>query len=86
MSIGRKYRGSILPSGAESPSGMSVPRHTHTREDETYYVLSGELEVVVGEEVFILRVGDTLIAPPDIPHKLRNSGNACSRPPGSRSF
>ena len=56
-------------------SGMSVPRHTHTREDEAYYVLSGELEVVVGDEVFILSVGDTLIAPRNIPHRLRNSGN-----------
>jgi quercetin dioxygenase-like cupin family protein len=79
--------GSVCLSGADTggayclpelslASGMSVPRHTHTREDETYYVLSGELEVVVGEEVFILRVGDTLIAPRDIPHKLRNSGSA----------
>jgi quercetin dioxygenase-like cupin family protein len=56
--------------------GMMVPRHTHTREDEAYYVLSGELEVIVGDEVFILRAGDTLIAPRDIPHRLRNSGNA----------
>ena len=54
--------------------GMGVPRHTHTREDETYYVLSGELEVAVGDEVFILSQGDTLIAPRDIPHQLRNSG------------
>jgi quercetin dioxygenase-like cupin family protein len=55
--------------------GMGVPRHTHTREDETYYVLSGELEVIVGDKVFTLREGDTLIAPRDIPHQLRNSGN-----------
>jgi glyoxylate utilization-related uncharacterized protein len=54
---------------------MGVPRHTHTREDETYYVLSGELEVIVGDEVFILTEGDALIAPRDIPHQLRNSGN-----------
>jgi quercetin dioxygenase-like cupin family protein len=54
--------------------GMGVPRHTHTREDEVYYVLAGELEVTVGDEVFILRQGDTLIAPRDIPHQLRNSG------------
>jgi hypothetical protein len=28
---------------------------THTREDETYYVLAGELEVIVGDKVFTLR-------------------------------
>jgi quercetin dioxygenase-like cupin family protein len=78
--------GSVCLSGADTGGayclldiglapGMAVPRHTHTREDEAYYVLSGELEVVVGDEVFILRAGDTLIAPRDIPHQLRNSGD-----------
>lgn len=55
---------------------MRVPRHTHTREDEVYFVLAGELEVTVGEQTFVLRPGDTLLAPRDIPHELRNSGNA----------
>jgi mannose-6-phosphate isomerase-like protein (cupin superfamily) len=55
--------------------GIGVPRHTHTREDETYYVTSGELEVIVGEQTFFLKAGDSLMAPRDIPHQLRNSGN-----------
>ena len=53
----------------------SVPRHIHTREDEGYFVLAGELEVVVGGDTFVLRAGDTLMAPRDIPHQLRNSGD-----------
>jgi quercetin dioxygenase-like cupin family protein len=78
--------GSVCLSGADTGGkycllemglapGMSVPRHTHTREDEAYYVISGELEIIVGDEIFVLRTGDTLIAPRDIPHQLRNSGN-----------
>ena len=55
--------------------GISVPRHTHTREDEAYFVLSGELEVIVGDEAFILRQGDSLMAPRGISHQLRNSGD-----------
>ena len=55
--------------------GMAVPRHTHTREDEVYFVLAGELEATVGDETFVLQPGDTLLAPRDIPHELRNSGN-----------
>jgi mannose-6-phosphate isomerase-like protein (cupin superfamily) len=54
---------------------IGVPRHMHTREDEVYFILAGELEVTVGEKIFVLRPGDTLLAPRDIPHKLRNSGN-----------
>ena len=42
---------------------MGVPRHMHTREDEAYFVLAGELEVTVGKKTFVLRSGDTLLAP-----------------------
>jgi quercetin dioxygenase-like cupin family protein len=59
--------------------GIGVPRHTHTREDETYYVLSGELEVEVGDQSFLLRPGDTLLAPRNIPHQLKNTGTAENR-------
>jgi quercetin dioxygenase-like cupin family protein len=55
--------------------GMGVPRHTHTREDESYFVLAGELEVIVGGKTFVLKPGDSLVAPRDIPHQLRNSGD-----------
>jgi quercetin dioxygenase-like cupin family protein len=77
--------GSVCLSGADTGGaycllevglapGMSVPRHTHTREDEAYFVLAGELEVVVDSETFVLKAGDTLLAPRNIPHQLRNSG------------
>jgi len=55
--------------------GIGVPRHTHTREDEVYFVLAGELEVAVGENTFVLHPGDTLLAARDIPHELRNPGS-----------
>jgi mannose-6-phosphate isomerase-like protein (cupin superfamily) len=55
--------------------GMGVPRHTHTREDESYFVLAGELEIVVGGKTFILKPGDSLVAPRGIHHQLRNSGD-----------
>jgi quercetin dioxygenase-like cupin family protein len=58
--------------------GIGVPRHTHTREDESYYVTAGELEVTVGDKVFILKAGDTLMAPRNIPHELRNSGSTAN--------
>jgi quercetin dioxygenase-like cupin family protein len=78
--------GSILLSGEDTGGayclldmrvapGKGVPRHTHTREDEALFVLSGELEVTIGDETFTLRAGETLIAPRNIPHRLRNSGS-----------
>jgi mannose-6-phosphate isomerase-like protein (cupin superfamily) len=81
--------GSILLSGKDTGGayclldlkvapGKGVPRHTHTREDEAYFVLSGELEAIVGDEIFTLRAGETLIAPRNIPHQLRNSGSVAN--------
>src|SRR5215813_189257 len=78
--------GSILLSGEDTGGayclldmrvafGKGVPRHTHTREDEALFVLSGELEVTIGDETFTLRAGETLMAPRNIPHRLRNSGS-----------
>src|SRR5262249_4842424 len=78
--------GSILLSGEDTGGayclldmrvapGIGVPRHTHTREDEALFVLSGELEATVGDEIFTLRAGETLIAPRNIPHRLRNPGD-----------
>src|SRR5262250_2168058 len=78
--------GSVCLSGADTGGaycllevglapGMGVPRHTHTREDESYFVLAGEMEVIIGGESFVLKPGDSLVAPRDIPHQLRNSGD-----------
>jgi quercetin dioxygenase-like cupin family protein len=58
--------------------GLGVPRHTHTREDEAYLVLASELEAIVGDEILTLRAGETLMAPRNIPHQLRNSGNVAN--------
>jgi mannose-6-phosphate isomerase-like protein (cupin superfamily) len=81
--------GSILLSGEDTGGaycllnlsvapGLGVPCHTHTREDEAYFVISGELEAVVGNETFTLRAGETLIAPRNIPHQLRNPGHVAN--------
>ena len=81
--------GSILLSGEDTGGayclldvrvapGKGVPRHTHTREDEALFVISGELEALVGDQASTLRAGETLIAPRNIPHQLRNSGNVAN--------
>lgn len=72
---GEDTRGAYCLLEASLAPGMGVPRHTHTREDESYFVLAGELEVIVGGKAFVLKPGDSLVAPRDISHQLRNSGD-----------
>jgi quercetin dioxygenase-like cupin family protein len=48
--------------------GFEPPAHTHTRENEAYYLLAGEMEFVVGGEKYKLAKGDFIYLPKDISH------------------
>jgi quercetin dioxygenase-like cupin family protein len=50
------------------PRGTATPLHVHHNEDETFYVVEGEITVLVGGERIDLGPGDYLFAPRDIPH------------------
>jgi quercetin dioxygenase-like cupin family protein len=52
----------------DGPRGDATPRHLHHNEDETYYVLEGEVTLFVGDERVDLRAGDFCFAPRGIPH------------------
>src|SRR6266487_7007772 len=45
-----------------------TPRHVHHNEDETFYVLEGEVTFLVGDERIDVAAGDFLFAPREIPH------------------
>ncbi|MGH8907517.1 MAG: quercetin 2,3-dioxygenase [Egibacteraceae bacterium] len=50
------------------PRGMAPPRHVHSREDEAFYVLEGELTFYVGEDTVPASAGSFLWAPRHVPH------------------
>jgi len=52
----------------DGPRGDATPVHVHHNEDETFYILEGEVTVLVGGERIDLVAGDFLFAPRDIPH------------------
>ena len=45
-----------------------APPHRHARSHELLHVLAGALEVLVGDEVTVLRAGDLLVVAPGTPH------------------
>ncbi|MFH8365414.1 cupin domain-containing protein [Streptomyces sp. NPDC018031] len=47
---------------------VGAPAHFHTRAWELFFVLSGSLRVLVGEEITVLGAGDFLAVPPHTPH------------------
>jgi mannose-6-phosphate isomerase-like protein (cupin superfamily) len=50
------------------------PRHAHTREDESFYVLTGALEVECGEDRFRAGPGSFVFLPRNLPHVFRSVG------------
>jgi quercetin dioxygenase-like cupin family protein len=63
------------------PPGAGTPAHTHTREDEAFYVLSGELLFEAEGVADPLRLGHGgfLFAPRNRRHAYRNVGTVAAR-------
>jgi quercetin dioxygenase-like cupin family protein len=61
------------------PPGGGPPPHIHHREDEAFWVLQGELEVMVGETAFRASAGSFVHLPKDIPHAYENVGTGPAR-------
>ena len=51
--------------------GFEPPCHLHTREDESFYVLEGEIQFTVGEATCHLKAGDFIHLPRHVPHSYR---------------
>ncbi len=61
------------------PPGGGPPPHTHTREDEYFYLIDGALTVFVGDRVIEAAKGDFIHAPRGVSHHYRNSGDTPAR-------
>src|SRR3954447_14055593 len=51
-------------------AGDEPPMHTHTREDETLYVLEGAITAYVGDEKIDVEAGSYAALPKNMPHGL----------------
>lgn len=62
-----------------APPMSGPPRHVHTREDELFYVLEGELEFEVDGSRHTVRAGDTVYLKPGVVHTYQNFTAADAR-------
>jgi len=62
-----------------SPAGSGIPPHVHQDEDEVIYVMSGEYEVLIGDDVFTAGSGSWLNFVRHIPHGFKNTGTTAGK-------
>ena len=74
------------------PPGEGPPLHTHAEEDESWYVIEGDLRFRLGDEVREAPQGSYVFVPRGTPHCFQNAGEGPARilvtftPSGMESF
>jgi len=54
-----------------NPAGTYLPPHVHAREDETFYVLEGEMEFHIDGQILRGGLGTTVFLPRAVPHAFK---------------
>jgi len=61
------------------PPGGGPPPHVHSREEEGFYILEGEITLHVGEERIVVGPGMFANMPVGTPHSFRNESDRTAR-------
>ena len=59
------------------PPGSAGPLHVHHREDETFWILDGEVTFEVGGSIIHASAGDVVYGPRDVPHRYTVGDGGC---------
>ncbi|GAA4578968.1 hypothetical protein GCM10023194_03320 [Planotetraspora phitsanulokensis] len=59
---------------ASVPPGGGPEAHVHNDHDETFFLMSGELEFLDGGDTFTARAGDFIHVPRGTRHRFKNNG------------
>ena len=76
---GKESGGAYFAMEALVPPGGGPPPHIHRREDETFYLIEGGVEFVLGEDTITAGPGDFVNVPRGTVHCFRNTGAATAR-------
>jgi mannose-6-phosphate isomerase-like protein (cupin superfamily) len=55
--------------------GRELEAHVHHDEDDSFYILEGELTFVIGGEDVVAPAGTFVLVPPGVEHGFRNDGD-----------
>jgi mannose-6-phosphate isomerase-like protein (cupin superfamily) len=58
-----------------APRREGPPAHVHAAEDDSFYVLEGELTVLLGDAEVVAGPGTFVLVPPEVTHTFANRGD-----------
>ena len=76
---GKETGGAYFVMEAQVPPGGGPPPHIHRHEDETFYIVEGECDFLLGEETITAGPGDFVNIPRGAVHRFHNGGTAPTR-------
>ena len=79
LATGEQTGGAYVLADAVVPPGGGPPPHMHSREDESFYVLEGEVTFTVDGRDTVAPPGTFVQAPRDIPHAFKNHTSTPAR-------
>ncbi len=79
LATGEDTNGKYAMWEAIVPPGGGPPPHTHSREEESFYILEGEITFTVGEEKIIATEGMFANMPVGSLHSFKNESNKTAR-------
>ena len=72
--LGRDTNGIVAVVESHDVTGGGPPPHIHHREDETFQILEGDYEFMIGGKTILAKPGTTLFAPRGVAHTYRYLG------------
>ncbi len=79
LATGEDTDGKYATFEAAVPSGSGPPPHIHSREEESFYILEGEITFQLGDERFVADEGTFLNMPAGSLHCFKNESDKTAR-------
>ena len=73
---GKDTGGLLTSTFQNNPPNTQIPMHVHKNEDEVYKVVEGEVEFTVDGKSSLLKSGDMIFLPKNIPHTWKVVGTS----------
>lgn len=65
----------VIHTNEYAVGGSAGHPHAHSNQEQAFYILEGTMEVTVGDRIYTVGPGDTVLLPRNVMHGHRNTGD-----------